>query len=65
MPMPVMTQPMTMAPGEACRDMSLGRLKTPPPIIEPTTSATSGSSLSLSEPRSTSVLSGVGLGVGH
>ena len=51
MPMPVITHPMTMAPGEAWRDMSLGRLNTPPPIIEPTTSATSGSSVSLSDVR--------------
>jgi hypothetical protein len=29
--------------------MSLGRLKTPPPIIEPTTNATSGSKVNLLE----------------
>ena len=45
MPTPVITQPMRMAPGDAPRDMSRGRLKTPPPIIEPTTSAMSGSSV--------------------
>ena len=47
MPMPVITQPMMIAPGDAPRDMSLGRLKTPPPIIEPTTRAISGTSVSL------------------
>ena len=45
--MPVITQPMMIAPGDAPRDMSLGRLKTPPPIIEPTTRAISGTSVSL------------------
>jgi hypothetical protein len=33
MPMPVIIQPMMIAPGNAPRDMSEGRLKTPPPII--------------------------------
>src|SRR5690242_15270302 len=47
MPMPVISQPITIAPGEAAADMSRGRLKTPPPIIEPTTSATKGSRASL------------------
>ena len=47
MPMPVITQPMMIAPGDAPRDMSLGRLKTPPPIIEPTTRAMSGTRVSL------------------
>jgi hypothetical protein len=36
-----------MAPGEAPADMSDGKLKTPPPIIEPTTSATNGSKVNL------------------
>jgi hypothetical protein len=47
MPTPVTIQPITMAPGEAPLDMSDGRLKTPPPIIEPTTSAISGRRVSL------------------
>src|SRR5215471_11388171 len=54
MPIPVIDQPMMTAPGEAWRDISLGRLKTPPPIMEPTTRATNGISVSL-EPRSASV----------
>src|SRR6478736_3329405 len=45
--MPVTTQPRMIAPGPAPLDMSFGRLNTPPPIIEPTTRATSGSNVSL------------------
>src|SRR5262245_52428798 len=45
MPMPVTSQPMRMAPGDALFDMSDGRLKTPPPIIDPTTSAIRGRSV--------------------
>jgi hypothetical protein len=46
-PMPVTIQPMMIAPGEAPLDMSDGKLKTPPPIIEPMTSAVSGNKVSL------------------
>ena len=46
MPMPVISQPIRIAPGDAPFDMSEGRLKTPPPIIEPTTRAVSGRSVS-------------------
>ena len=42
MPMPVISQPMMTAPGDAPLAMFCGRLNTPPPIIEPTTRATSG-----------------------
>jgi hypothetical protein len=45
MPMPVTSQPTRIAPGEAAFDMSEGKLKTPPPIIDPTTSAVSGRSV--------------------
>ena len=47
MPTPVTIQPITIAPGPALLEMSDGRLKTPPPIIEPTTSAIKGASVSL------------------
>src|SRR5215472_15618050 len=43
-----MIQPITIAPDPAWRDISLGRLKTPPPTTEPTTRAASRSSDSLS-----------------
>src|SRR4029453_17477439 len=42
MPTPVMSQPSRIAPGDAPFDISAGRLKTPPPTIDPTTSAISG-----------------------
>src|SRR5579871_1170926 len=45
--MPEMIQPIMIAPGPAARDISLGRSKTPPPTIEPTTRAVSRSSDSL------------------
>ena len=45
MPTPVMIQPIRMAPGDAPRDMSDGKLKTPPPIIEPMTRAMRGRSV--------------------
>jgi hypothetical protein len=47
MPMPVISHPMMIAPGAAAFDMSEGRLKTPPPIIEPMISAISGKRVSL------------------
>ena len=37
MPMKVTTQAMIMAPSPAAPDILAGRLKAPPPIIEPTT----------------------------
>jgi len=46
MPMPVMSQPSRMAPGDAPRDMSEGKLKTPPPIMDPKTSAVRGNRVS-------------------
>ena len=45
MPTPVMNQPMRIAPGDAPRDMSDGRLKTPPPIMDPMTRAMRGRSV--------------------
>src|SRR5262249_44724746 len=47
MPKPVMIQPMMIAAGDAPRDMSEGKLKTPPPIMDPTTSAMRGTSVNL------------------
>lgn len=41
MPTPVTNQPTRIAPGDAPFDMSDGRLKTLPPIMEPTTRAVS------------------------
>jgi hypothetical protein len=40
---------MMTAPGDAPFAIFCGRLKTPPPIIEPTTRAVSGNKLSLRE----------------
>src|SRR6188474_2293279 len=45
MPTPVMVQPIRIAAGDAPRDMSEGKLKTPPPIMDPTTRAMRGSSV--------------------